>query len=306
MRLTLALVAAACLCPRAGLSRSEEPAAEATRVAAKYLNHLIAGRPYAAIDECFDPASFDRRVFGADFDALPPGHAAYVAQLTSVILKTIVRSGPPELYSPRAERGPFCAFPDADKVRVTFTLSAGADTPPLAEMTSLILVRTPEWKIADIEPLAQSTAADYQKAKAQPGVTPVSFIEALAVAQIESGGRPRQVATEGQAPPARRAYRDPRARAIQDQLAMLQGQIELYKSRSPDHQYPNLAGRGWEDLLQGGYIKRPPTNPVNRRTEINEGDTGKPTSGWHWNAATGILGASYFDEQTGAVTPGAT
>ena len=112
-RWALPLAAATLIAPLGALAPEREPAAEASRVAARYIEHLSAGRPFAAVDDCFDPASFDRRLFGPDIDALAPDKAAYLAQLTSILVKNTIAASPPELYSPQAEKGPLSAFRDA-------------------------------------------------------------------------------------------------------------------------------------------------------------------------------------------------
>jgi general secretion pathway protein G len=96
------------------------------------------------------------------------------------------------------------------------------------------------------------------------------------------------------------ATQDAQAGNLQTQLDTLQNQLELYKARN--NVYPDIITNGWVDLTGGGYLKSAPKNPVNQLTTVDV--PGTADVGWHWDAAGGNLGAAYFDENTGKVTPG--
>jgi general secretion pathway protein G len=97
------------------------------------------------------------------------------------------------------------------------------------------------------------------------------------------------------------ATQDAQAGNIQTQLDTLQNQLELYKARN--NVYPDIIGSGWTDLLPpNGYIKEAPKNPVNGLSSVAAAPAA--TAGWTWDAVAGTLGACYFDEANGVVTPG--
>jgi hypothetical protein len=300
------LFAAACIVILGAAAPGEEPTDRATKVAATYLDHLIKGRAGAAIDECVDPAGFDRLVFGKDFDELPPERAAYIVQLTSILLKAPAPTAPLDMQLGSGPDGLFKTAAEGSNIRVTFSLFAR--TPGAQEKRTLSLLvapGVPEWKIIDIDGLAQTTAAAYEKCKPPPVGGPVPFMEGeVAIVLTRKVQQTTSADAGGQKAVPVRAASDPRAAEIRAELDSLREQIDLYRARDPSHRYPDLAGRGWNDLLQAGYLRRPPANPVNRRTEICTGTSGKATCGWHWDPKTSTLGASYYDEQSGAVTPG--
>ncbi|MEX2217918.1 MAG: prepilin-type N-terminal cleavage/methylation domain-containing protein [Phycisphaerales bacterium] len=111
------------------------------------------------------------------------------------------------------------------------------------------------------------------------------------------------------------ATQDAQGGNILTQMDTVQNQLELYKARNPAVGYPTVAalsvdstnplhaGKGWGLLIDNGYLKSPPANPVNGSTTITPGLVGAATFGWHWDEATGTLGACYFDEANAVVTP---
>jgi general secretion pathway protein G len=96
------------------------------------------------------------------------------------------------------------------------------------------------------------------------------------------------------------ATQDAQGGNIQTQLDTLQNQMELYKARN--NAYPDIV-TDWSQLVTGGYLKAAPKNPVNGSSTVTAGAAGAAGFGWHWDAATGTLGACYFDEATSKVTP---
>jgi hypothetical protein len=50
-----------------------------------------------------------------------------------------------------------------------------------------------------------------------------------------------------------------------------------------------------------GYIKSAPKNPFNGSTTVAA--AAAEGNGWHYDQATGVLGACYYDESTDALTP---
>jgi hypothetical protein len=306
LRLTLPLLAAACIAARGAPAPDADPAQQATRAAALYLDHATNNRALTAIDQCVDLAGFDRLVFGKDFDQLPPEKAAYAAQLTAVLLKSQLGPGLKDMQLVSGSGDIFRTAPEGPNIRVTFNLVSR--TPGAAEKRTLSLLAapgSPEWKIVDVDGQAAATAASYEKCKPVLQGGPVAFLE-NEIAIVLARKMAQAGAPEGAKPqePVVRSFTDPRAATIREELDALRPQIELFRARDPNRAYPDFAKSGWNDLLRGGYIKRPPANPVNRRTEICIGTAGKTTCGWHWDPATGTLGASYYDEESGAVTPG--
>ncbi len=103
------------------------------------------------------------------------------------------------------------------------------------------------------------------------------------------------------------ATQDAQAGNLKAQLDTLQNQLELYRART--NSYPNLVADGWTDLINGGYLKASPKNPFNNQDSVVAAPAAG--AGWHWDAATGTLGACYFDEGDadgdgvfGEITPG--
>lgn len=105
------------------------------------------------------------------------------------------------------------------------------------------------------------------------------------------------------------ATQDAQSGNIRAQLKSLQNQIELFKARSTDGQYPDLVGDGWDTMIDpngdgdfnDGYIKTAPKNPFNSQTTVAA--TAVAGNGWHYVRATGTLGACYYDEATDTLTP---
>ncbi len=98
------------------------------------------------------------------------------------------------------------------------------------------------------------------------------------------------------------ATQDAQAGNIKAQLDTLNNQIELFRARQ--NAYPDLA-TGWDELVDGGYIKAAPRNPFNGATSVGSA----ATDGWHLvdtnsDGQWDTLGATNFDESTGAMTPG--
>ena len=105
------------------------------------------------------------------------------------------------------------------------------------------------------------------------------------------------------------ATQDAQTGNIRAQLKSLQNQIELFKARSTDGQYPDLVADGWDTMIDpngdgvftDGYIKSSPKNPFNNSTAI--ADAAAAGNGWHYVQATGALGACYYDEANDVLTP---
>lgn len=109
------------------------------------------------------------------------------------------------------------------------------------------------------------------------------------------------------------ATQDAQAGNIKAQLDTLNNQIELFRART--NGYPvigdytaasvsNPAHLSWGTMIDGGYVKAPPVNPVNGSASVVFAAAGTATDGWYWDAATNTLNASYFDRATGKITPG--
>ena len=111
------------------------------------------------------------------------------------------------------------------------------------------------------------------------------------------------------------ATQDAQGGNIQAQLDTLNNQIELYRART--NSYPNggtLVGDDWQSMIvavagqpgTGGYLKSAPKNPYNGSTTVAADGAQAATDGWTWGPnANGIsvLGATFFDETTGKITP---
>ncbi len=97
------------------------------------------------------------------------------------------------------------------------------------------------------------------------------------------------------------ATQDAQQGNLRAQVKSLQNQIELYKARSTDGQYPDLVGGGWDVLITGEYIKSAPKNPFNGSDVVAA--AAAAGNGWHYDRTTGELGACYFDEANGVLTP---
>lgn len=107
------------------------------------------------------------------------------------------------------------------------------------------------------------------------------------------------------------ATQDAQAGNIKAQLDTLNNQIELFRART--NAYPsaadyastattNSAYKTWGVLIDGGYVKAPPVNPVNGSSSV--GTAAGASDGWWWDTTTKSLKACYFDSTTGKITPG--
>jgi general secretion pathway protein G len=116
------------------------------------------------------------------------------------------------------------------------------------------------------------------------------------------------------------ATQDAQTGNLRAQIKSLQNQIELFKART--NSYPTLAmlnanptstteTNGWGGLIDGGYIKRAPKNPAAPAATacvVVAGVWGPcpagTNAGWTYDAPTGTLGATYYDENLDVLTPG--
>jgi general secretion pathway protein G len=106
------------------------------------------------------------------------------------------------------------------------------------------------------------------------------------------------------------ATQDAQQGNLRAQIKSLQNQIELYKARN--NVYPDLVASNWGDLLdpdnnpltEDGYIKKAPKNPA-AGAGFQEviAAAASATCGWHYDMATGTLGATYFNEDTDLLEP---
>lgn len=107
------------------------------------------------------------------------------------------------------------------------------------------------------------------------------------------------------------ATQDAQAGNIKAQLDTLNNQIELFRART--NSYPSATDysaasvtypvhTSWGTLIDGGYVKAPPVNPVNGSASV--GTAAGATDGWWWDATNNTLNACYFDRTTGKITPG--
>jgi general secretion pathway protein G len=98
------------------------------------------------------------------------------------------------------------------------------------------------------------------------------------------------------------------------QLKSIQNQIELFKAKTGA--YPTLVemqaavtktgvtGADWGILIDGDYLKTVPSNPAcPPAVKSVVSDTAAATCGWVYEATTGTISATYFDEATSLVTP---
>lgn len=98
-----------------------------------------------------------------------------------------------------------------------------------------------------------------------------------------------------------------RAGNLQSQIRSIQEQIELYRARTGS--YPSLAelqadptdaGTDWGPLVDNNYLKSSPVNPVNGQSAV--ADEAGEDVGWVYDEATGQVTATYFNEDTNAIT----
>jgi general secretion pathway protein G len=110
------------------------------------------------------------------------------------------------------------------------------------------------------------------------------------------------------------ATQDAQTGNLRAQIKSLQNQIELFKART--NSYPDLVANGWNQLIDpdgngnfdDGYIKKAPKNPAAPSTPAGTqeaiGAAPGAAFGWHYDVATGTLGATFYDETNDLLTPG--
>ena len=125
----------------------------------------------------------------------------------------------------------------------------------------------------------------------EEGVSHVAFMERTTIGMLQTKHR---VANDPVETDATRGV-------LMTTLDTLASQLELFKAC--EGHYPDLIKSGWKPLIDGGYLKAAPVNPVNNSTEICPGPSGKNGFGWHWDERTGALGACFFDETSDLLTP---
>ncbi|MEL6328716.1 MAG: prepilin-type N-terminal cleavage/methylation domain-containing protein [Planctomycetota bacterium] len=103
------------------------------------------------------------------------------------------------------------------------------------------------------------------------------------------------------------AAEEARGGNLASQIRSIENQLELFRARNGA--YPDIVAAGWGNpttpgtMIGDGYLKSAPTNPFNQAQGVIAGTAGAATAGWHFDAATGAFGASYFDEANGVPTP---
>lgn len=269
----------------------------ACRTVTVCFQHIAAGRPYQAVDDCFDAPGFAQRMLRDKYDRLDAGQREYVVQLSSVMFKTLV-SGAAFSDSIKARQTPRLAAAERDgEVCISFVTQ---DIGSGVERTTLFVLHQTNmgWRIVDMSGLAERTAKGIATA-ARRGALVALGMEAVVGGVIDS-----KLKTVAAADPRNESkLREAQETYLKAQLRNLTNQLELYRTRNG--QYPDLIANGWKDLLEGGYIKKPPVNPINKSWQICPGLRGKASFGWTWNPSTGELGATYFDEKRMALTPDA-
>lgn len=266
----------------------------ACRTVSSCFQHIAAGRPYQAVDECFDAPGFAQRMLKDGYQRLDSGQREYVVQLSSVMFKTLV-SGAAFADSIKARQTPrLAASEQAGEVRVSFVTQ---DIGSGAERTTLFILHQTNsgWRIVDMSGLAERTAKGIATA-ARRGALVALGMEAVVGGIIDS-----KLKTAAPDPRGESKLREAQEAYIRAQLKGLTNQLELFKARTG--RYPDLIANGWNELIEGGYIKKAPLNPINKSSLVCPGLRGKPSFGWTWNASTGELGATYFDEKRMALTP---
>ena len=113
------------------------------------------------------------------------------------------------------------------------------------------------------------------------------------------------------------ATQDAQQGNLRAQIKEIQNQIELFKART--NSYPTIAEltanpvnppndtmtEGWGALIDGGYIKKAPHNPAaSTADQYKVSAAGGAGFGWEYDAATGTLGATFYNEATDSLTPG--
>jgi type II secretion system protein G len=99
------------------------------------------------------------------------------------------------------------------------------------------------------------------------------------------------------------ATQDAQGGNIQTQLSTVQQAVELWKAKN--NAYPDLVTDQWAQMVAQGYLKSEPKNPA-APSATQTVITAAPdaASGWHYDMATGTIGACFFDETLNTVTPG--
>lgn len=103
------------------------------------------------------------------------------------------------------------------------------------------------------------------------------------------------------------ATQDAQGGNIQTQLSTIQQAMELYKAKN--NSYADISAN-WDALVQGGYLKAAPKNPVTGSELVATGALqtggqitgGAATDGWQWDDVNGVMGACSFNEETQKVT----
>ena len=85
------------------------------------------------------------------------------------------------------------------------------------------------------------------------------------------------------------ATQDAQGGNLKAQLDTLNNQIELFHART--NAYPDFATNGWQQMIDGGYIKAEPKNPVNGATTVVSSPAA--ADGWVW--ANNTLYATNFN-----------
>lgn len=87
------------------------------------------------------------------------------------------------------------------------------------------------------------------------------------------------------------ASNDPPSQRPEATLQTVRGQIELHRVQTGAHAPSVTAGRGWADLVDAGYLQRPPTNALRGdasgivvgRAGPNGPSTAGRGDGWYWS-----------------------
>ncbi|TVQ61783.1 MAG: prepilin-type N-terminal cleavage/methylation domain-containing protein [Phycisphaerales bacterium] len=107
---------------------------------------------------------------------------------------------------------------------------------------------------------------------------------------------------------------DARSGNIRAQLSTLQNQIELVRARTGAYPTidqmtaaPTIAtanGTSFGFMVDNGYLKDSPSNPANPVAANRQAVAAAASAdvGWVYNATTGQISATYFDEATGEIT----
>ena len=106
------------------------------------------------------------------------------------------------------------------------------------------------------------------------------------------------------------ATQDAQGGNLKAQLSSIQRQIELYLAKN-NNSSPFAAAANW-DVLTGvgggyGYLKAAPSNPAStyadkKSISTGTGATGSATTSWFFDTANTTIYASFFNENSGAVS----